>query len=75
MKIMESVILWFQSFLSVIKTFQVKDAVDILCVTAVIYAVIKFVRDTKAVQLLKGAVLFIIVYFISSLFNLTMFST
>lgn len=72
---MESVMLWFQSFLSVIKTFQVKDAVDILCVTAVIYAVIKFVRDTKAVQLLKGAVLFIIVYFISSLFNLTMFST
>ncbi len=72
---MESVMLWFQSFLSVIKTFQVKDAVDILCVTAVIYAVIKFVRDTKAVQLLKGAVLFIVVYFISSLFNLTMFST
>ncbi len=72
---MESVMLWFQSFLSVIKTFQIKDAVDILCVTAVIYAVIKFVRDTKAVQLLKGAILFIVVYFLSSLFNLTMFST
>lgn len=72
---METILSWFQSFLSVIKTFEVKDAVDIICVTAVIYAIIKFVRDTKAVQLLKGLVLFLVVYFISTLFNLTMFST
>ncbi|MEE1282320.1 MAG: diadenylate cyclase CdaA [Acutalibacteraceae bacterium] len=72
---METILSWFQSFLSVIKTFEVKDAVDIVCVTAVIYAVIKFVRDTKAVQLLKGLVLFLVVYFMSTLFNLTMFST
>lgn len=72
---METILSWFQSFLSVIKTFEVKDAVDIVCVTAVIYAVIKFVRDTKALQLLKGLVLFLVVYFMSTLFNLTMFST
>ena len=72
---METILSWFQSFLSVIKTFEVKDAIDIICVTAVIYAIIKFVRDTKAVQLLKGLVLFLVVYFISTLFNLTMFST
>lgn len=72
---METILSWFQSFLSVIKTFEVKDAVDIVCVTAVIYAIIKFVRDTKAVQLLKGLVLFLVVYFMSTLFNLTMFST
>lgn len=72
---METILSWFQSFLSVIKTFEVKDAVDIVCVTAVIYAIIKFVRDTKAVQLLKGLVLFLVVYFIATLFNLTMFSS
>lgn len=72
---METILSWFQSFLSVIKTFEVKDAVDIVCVTAVIYAIIKFVRDTKAVQLLKGLVLFLVVYFVATLFNLTMFSS
>ncbi|MEE0858071.1 MAG: diadenylate cyclase CdaA [Acutalibacteraceae bacterium] len=71
---MDTILSWFQSFLSVIKTFEIKDVVDIVCVTFVIYALIKFVRDTKAVQLLKGATLLIMVYLVATFFNLTMLS-
>lgn len=71
---MDMILSWFQSFLSVIKTFEIKDVVDIICVTAVIYAIIKFVKDTKAVQLLKGALLLVLVYILAVFFNLTMLS-
>lgn len=72
--IVDMILSWFQSFLSVIKTFEIKDVVDIVCVTAVIYAIIKFVKDTKAVQLLKGALLLVLVYILAVFFNLTMLS-
>lgn len=71
---MDRIILWLQSFLSIIKTFDVRDIIDIFCVTLVIYFLIKFIRDTKAVQLLKGAALLTFLYFISTVLNLTMFS-
>lgn len=71
---MDFIVSWFQSFLSVIKTFEIKDVIDIVCVTFIIYALIKFVKDTKAVQLLKGAAILIGIYFVSSFLNLTMFS-
>lgn len=71
---MDRILLWLQSLLSIIKTFEVRDIIDIVCVTMVIYFLIKFIRDTKAVQLLKGAILLTLVYFISTLLNLTMFS-
>ena len=34
---MDYIISFFSSFLSIIKTFQFKDFVDILCITFVIY--------------------------------------
>lgn len=71
---MEMILSWFRSLFSVIKTFELKDAVDILCVTFIIYILIKFIRDTKAVQLMKGAVMLMVVYVLASFFNLTMLS-
>ena len=71
---MDAILSWFQSFLSVIKTFEIKDVIDIVCVTFIIYALIKFIRDTKAVQLLKGAILLILVYLVATFFNFTMLS-
>lgn len=65
---------WFQSFLSVVKTFEIKDVIDIMCVTFIIYTLIKFIRDTKAEQLLKGAALLIFIYILATLFHLTMLS-
>ena len=63
---MDMLLSWFQSFLSVVKTFEIKDVVDILCVTFIIYTLIKFIRDTKAEQLLKGAALLIFIYLVIS---------
>ena len=42
---MEMILLWFRSLFSVIKTFELKDAVDIICVTFIIYILIKFITD------------------------------
>jgi len=71
---MDAILSWFQSFLSVIRTFEIRDVIDIVCVTLVIYALIKFVKDTKAMQLLKGAAILILIYGISAFLNLTMFT-
>ena len=71
---MDMLLSWFQSFLSVVKTFEIKDVVDILCVTFIIYTLIKFIRDTKAEQLLKGAALLIFIYLVANIFHLTMLS-
>ena len=71
---MDLLLSWFQSFLSVVKTFEIKDVVDILCVTFIIYTLIKFIRDTKAEQLLKGAALLIFIYLVANIFHLTMLS-
>lgn len=69
---MDMIWLWFESFMSVIKTFEIKDVFDILFVTFVIYAIIKFMKDTKAVQLLKGIIILVVVYMLAIFFNLTM---
>lgn len=71
---MEFLSSWFESFISVMKTFEVKDVVDILCIAFVIYGIIKLVRETRAVQLLKGVLILLLVYFFSALFHLTMFT-
>ncbi|MFC0190470.1 diadenylate cyclase CdaA [Fictibacillus aquaticus] len=44
--------------------------IDILLVTYVIYKLIMLIRGTKAVQLLKGITVIILVWFLSSAFNL-----
>ncbi|BBN97574.1 MULTISPECIES: diadenylate cyclase CdaA [Sporolactobacillus] len=46
------------------------DIIDILIVTYVIYKVIMIIRGTKAVQLAKGILVIVAVWFLSSLFQL-----
>jgi diadenylate cyclase len=45
-------------------------AIDILLVTFVIYKLIMIIRGTKAVQLLKGIIVILFVWFVSNLFGL-----
>lgn len=66
---------WINSFLSVMSTFQFKDAVDIICITLVVYGVFKLVRDTRAEQLLKGILILFAVYLAASIFSLSMFTS
>ncbi|HHY73589.1 MAG TPA: TIGR00159 family protein [Bacillus bacterium] len=47
------------------------EAIDVLLVAFVIYKLIMIIRGTKAVQLLKGILVIIAVWFLSSFFGLT----
>lgn len=65
----------FNSILSVIKTIQLRDIVDILAIALLIFGLFKLIQETRAVQLLKGVIMLLIVYFLSSLFGLVMLSS
>lgn len=61
---------YFKNLGSVISSFTVFDFFDICLVTALMYSVIKFIRQTRAFQLVKGLVLLVIVYGVTSLLNM-----
>ncbi len=62
----------FNNILAVFRTIQVKDFVDILAVTFIIFSLFKLVRETRAEQLLKGVLVLLAVYVIATVFGLTM---
>ncbi len=57
-------------FLSIFKTVSIFDVIDILLVAVLFYEAILLVRETRAVQLLKGIILFVIVYYFAQTLNL-----
>ena len=65
---------FFDNFLSIIKTIQIRDIIDILAIALLIFGLFRLVRETRAVQLLKGLLVLFVVYFISSLFGFVMLS-
>lgn len=65
----------FNSILSIIKTIQLRDIVDILAIALLIFGMFKLIQETRAVQLLKGVIMLLVVYFLSSLFGLVMLSS
>lgn len=50
------------------------DIIDIALVAVILYYIIKFVRETRAAQLVKAILLFIVVFLISSVLRLTTIS-
>ncbi len=62
----------WQNFLDVARQFSFKDAIDVIIVTLLLYGVIKLVRETRAGQLVKGIFLLVVLYLISSYFELMM---
>ncbi|MBQ1974408.1 MAG: diadenylate cyclase CdaA [Ruminococcus sp.] len=64
----------FNNLWSIIKTIQFRDVVDILAIALLVFGLLKLIRETRAVQLLKGLLLLLAVYILSSLFNLVMLS-
>lgn len=44
-------------------TFKFIDAIDILFVAVMLYIIIRIIRDTRAMQLIKGIILFAVLYF------------
>jgi diadenylate cyclase len=59
-----------QTFLDVVGQFNITDALDILIVAFVLYRMILWIRGTRAVQLLKGIVVILIMTGISNYLNL-----
>lgn len=53
---------FFNKILSVFSTFAFTDLLDILFVAAVIYVCIRIMRETRAMQLLKGIIIIAVVY-------------
>lgn len=54
----------FKNFLSLLSSFSFFDFLDICLVTFIFYNVIKLIRQTKAIQLVKGIVVLGITYFV-----------
>lgn len=73
-KVFEAIASWWEWMVSIAMKFQFKDAVDIIIVAFLIYGVVKLVRETRAGQLVKGLFLLVILFIISSYFNLVMVS-
>ena len=73
-KVFEAIASWLEWMVSIAMNFQFKDAVDIIIVAFLIYGVVKLVRETRAGQLVKGLFLLVILFIISSYFNLVMVS-
>ena len=73
-KVFEAIASWWEWMVSIAMNFQFKYAVDIIIVALLIYGVVKLVRETRAGQLVKGLFLLVILFIISSYFNLVMVS-
>ncbi len=66
----EEFISFFQQVLGVITSFRFSDLLDILLVAFVVYSVVKFIRETRAIQLFKGILLFGIVYVVITVLDM-----
>lgn len=73
-KVFEAIASWWEWMVNIAMNFQFKDAVDIIIVAFLIYGVVKLVRETRAGQLVKGLFLLVVLFIISSYFNLVMVS-
>lgn len=64
MTYLEGIVSFFQQAVGVISSFRVSDFLDICLVAFVVYSVVKLVRETRAIQLFKGILLFAVVYIV-----------
>ena len=53
-----------------VQEFMWQDLLDICFVAVIIYFVLKFIRDTRAAQLLKGIILLLVLFFVAKSLNL-----
>ena len=65
----------FTALSSVLARFTWKDAIDILLLAILIYALIRLIRETRAAQLIKGLMILLLMYLLSTTLNLFIMST
>lgn len=61
---------FFYQAVDVFSSFRFVDFLDICLVTLVVYSAVKLMRETKAIQLLKGLILFVLIYIVISALNM-----
>ncbi|MEG1778161.1 MAG: TIGR00159 family protein, partial [Angelakisella sp.] len=60
----------FENFLQYLRLVTVTDVIDILIVAALLYKLIKFMRNTSTARLLKGILFLLIAMQLSDWFKL-----
>lgn len=55
---------YFNQVTGLFGSFRAVDVIDILFVAIVLYIIIRFIRETRALQLIKGLIFFAVLYFI-----------
>lgn len=69
-----AVLQWISSFLdsffSLMSTFRPQDFLDILLVAFIVYNGIKIIRETRAIQLLKGIILLAFIYLVVNILDM-----
>ncbi len=70
MAYLNEIVSFFQQAAGVITSFRFADFLDICLVAFVVYSVVKLVRETRAIQLLKGILLFCLVYVVISVLEM-----
>lgn len=73
-RFLDAVASWWEWVLSIARSFQFKDAIDILIIGLLLYGAIKLVRETRAGQLVKGLLLLVFLFLISGYLQLVMVS-
>ena len=58
------------ALLNVFQSISLRDFLDIALLTILVYTIFKFVRETRAGQLMKGIAFIVIVFFLSDFFKL-----
>lgn len=61
---------FYQTLLNQFSFIQITDMIDILILAYVIYKGLRFIRDTKTIQLLKGIVILVVIMQVSYFANL-----
>ena len=61
---------FYESLINQLTLLRITDFIDIFIVTFIIYKVLKFIRDTRTVQLLKGVIILIVTMQVSQFVKL-----
>ena len=61
---------FFNQIISVFSTFRFTDFLDIAMVTVIIYICVRIIRETRAMQLVKGIIFIAAIYLIVNLLNM-----
>lgn len=61
---------FLNKILSVFSTFSIYDFLDIVLVAVIIYVCVRIIRETRAMQLVKGIIFLVVIYLIVNLLNM-----